>query len=146
MRLLAKAHRFDAARGSASTFADRVVRTAIAMILRDGGRLKRGPGVKTRSLERTRVRAVEGITSLRDAIGPDDLGRRTGCAGHGQDPTDAVHKAVRGLPPELRRVCERIMDGTPASAARDLGISRRQVRSAMEKIRSHFESAGLEDF
>ena len=145
--LLARAHLFDPNRASVNTFANRVIKSAIAMMLRDRRRQKRAAGFAAQSLEQTYVRQDQGIASLRDVLRPSDLGRRTGTGDeeHRAKTVLAVIEAVRSLPPDLQDLCRRLIDGTAASAARELGISRRQVRNAIERLRRHFEAAGLED-
>jgi biotin operon repressor len=46
------------------------------------------------------------------------------------------------LPPHLQEIAARLVSATEAAIARDLGISRRQVRNAVETIRAHFQKAG----
>ncbi len=147
-RLLASADQFDPGRASANTFADRVIRTAIAMLLRDRGRQKRAAGYTAKSLERTYVKQDHGITPLREAVGPADLGRRTGAGdddARRAETISAVVETFRSLPPDLQEICQGLIDGSAAGVARDLGMSRRQVSSAIERIRSHFRAAGLGD-
>lgn len=144
--LLAQAHHFDLNRASPNTFSARVIESKIAMILRDRGRHKRAVGLTARSLEQTPRTAEQHGASLRDTLADADLRRRTGAGDEVADRTEtvaAVVKAFVSLPPGLQAVCRLLIDGTPASAARDLGISRRQVRNAMERIRVQFEAAGL---
>jgi RNA polymerase sigma-70 factor, ECF subfamily len=146
--LLARAHLFDPSRASANTFAARVIQSAIAMLLRDRRRLKRAAGFAAQSLERTFVEQDQGMTSLREAIGALDLGRRTGADSEEGRRAEAVTDFVevfQAMPPDLQDLCQRLIDGSEASVARDLGISSRQVRQALERIRNHFRAAGLGD-
>lgn len=147
MHLLTKAHLFDPGRASSSTFAERVIRTTIAMMLRDRSRQKRAAGFKALSLEGTDVVQGHGIASLRDLLRPSDLGRRTGMGDEERraETVAAVNDALQSLPPDLQDLCSRLINGTTASAARDMGISRRQVRNAIERVRRHFEASGLGD-
>ena len=147
--LLAQAHHLDAKRGSANTFAARVIKSAIAMLLRDRHRQKRAAGFTAQSLEGTRTRSAEEVESLRDMLTEADLRRRIGTGACDQDRAElitAVGQAFQSLPPDLQDLCRRLIEGTAASLARELGISRRQVRNAIERIRLHFEAAGLGDF
>jgi len=52
----------------------------------------------------------------------------------------------QSLPPDLQDLCRRLIDIPAASVAREMGISRRQLRKAIERIRLNFEAAGLKDF
>ena len=145
--LLTQAGLYDPKRGSANTFADRVIKSAIAMMLRDRRRQKRAAGFTAQSLEQTDVVQDHGIASLRDVLRPSDLGRRTGAGDEERraETVAAVIEAFQSLPPDLQDLCRRLIDGTAASAARELGISRRQFRNAIERVRHHFEASGLED-
>ncbi len=145
-QLLARAHLFDPTRASANTFADRVIKSAIAMMLRDRRRQKRAAGFAAQSLERTFVAQDHGITSLRDALGFADLGRRLG---KGDEETRrselvvAVNQVLESLPPDLQNICRRLISGSLAEVARELEMSRHRLRHAIERIRKHFETAGL---
>ncbi len=146
-QLLARADLFDPSRASASTFADRVVRSAIATLLRDRRRQKRAAGFTARSLEQTSVAQDHESVSLRDTLELADLARRTGASDDPEGRAEtiaAVVEAVLSLPPDLQDVCQLLMDGPAASVARQLGISRHELGSVIARIRKHFESAGLE--
>ena len=120
------------------------------MILRDRGRLKRRAGRAVRSLDRDSVghgRNREPIL-LREVISETDQRRRHGAS----KPTDEEQSDTAAdtatvllqLPPRLREVAQLLLEGAKGAAiARALGISRRQVRSAVAKIREHFRRAGL---
>ncbi|UCC31266.1 MAG: sigma-70 family RNA polymerase sigma factor [Phycisphaerales bacterium] len=147
--LLAQAHHFDPNRGTANTFAAQVIRTAVAMLLRDRRRQKRAADFAAISLERTHARPDEEVVSLREVLTEWDLRRRIGTAASEHDRAEliaAVVEAVRSLPASDQEICQRLIGGTMTSVARDLGVSRRQVRKAVERIRRHFEASGLEDF
>jgi len=147
--LLAQAHRFDPKRASVDTFADRVICSAIRMLLRDRHRQKRAAGFAAQSLEGTRAGSDQGVESLRDGLVEADFRRRIGTAANDQDRAEliaAVGQAVQSLPSEDQEICRRLIEEPSAAVARDLGISRRQVRNAIDRIRKQFESAGLGDF
>lgn len=146
--LLSRSHLFDPSRASPSTFVDRVISSGIAMMLRDRRRKKRAPSLTAQSLEGTRARSDEEVASLRDMLTEVDLRRRIGTAASDQDRAEliaAVVEAFQLLPQDLQDLCRRLIDGTAASVARELGVSRRQVRNAIERVRRHFEAAGLAD-
>ena len=74
--------------------------------------------------------------------------RNRGTSASGPDQAEliaAVIEAGHSLPAADREICRWLIDGTEASVACDLGISRRQVRNAIERIRVYFEAAGLGD-
>ena len=149
MYLLERAHLFDPNRASANTFAERVIRSKVAMLLRDRRRQKRASGFAASSLEGTGARSDEDADSLRDMLTEVDLHRRLGTAASDQNQvelTAAVEEALSSLPAEDREICRQIIEGTMTSIARDLGVSRRQIRNAIARIRRHFEAASLGDY
>jgi len=149
LHLLAQAHHFDPQRGSANTFAARVIMPAVKMILRDRNRLKRAPGFTAQSLEDAHAHLDEAVVSLREVVTEADLRRRLSTAvnDHGRSELiAAVVEVFQSLPPDLQDLCRRLIDIPAASVAREMGISRRQLRKAIERIRLNFEAAGLKDF
>lgn len=151
LALRKQADGFDADRASVDTFADRVVNSAVAMILRERRRLKRVAGLRAQSLDRVVPAEDEGDEScaLRDLLSDDDRGRRLGTVS--ADPTtqrldhEAFEHGLDSLPEHLRDVCRRVMGGSVLSASRELGISRRQVRNSLAEARPYFERAGFGD-
>jgi DNA-directed RNA polymerase specialized sigma24 family protein len=145
-RLLERAHRFDARRASLNTFVDRVVASLVVSILREHRRQKRAAGNTTVSIDTHAMRAADGRTPLRDHLEAADVQRRLVGSPADYDPEReaAVRIALCALPPELRSICERLMDVPAATAARQLGLTRHQVLKAISAIRSHFRAAGLE--
>jgi RNA polymerase sigma factor (sigma-70 family) len=148
LTLLKEAHRFDPQRASLNTFVDRVVNTAAGMILRRPYRQKRAPGQRALSLERTKV-AISGEVKkpLAHFISDIDLSRRTGATRSDvtthHDDTGAFAHAVDAMPDDVRDVCRQVMGGSISSAARELGMSRHQVREALKAARPYFERAGF---
>jgi len=143
LHLLRQAQHFDPTRSSLNTFIARVVDSAVAMLLRDRGRLKRAPadGTEIQSLEVMVEVRGEPPTPLWATISLADLDRRTG--GLSQPNTaifenaEAFAAAMESMSPEHRDICCRILGGSRA------GLSRRKVRAAMVVIRQHFERAGF---
>lgn len=142
-----QAGKFDPARASLDTFIDRVVNTAVAMILRDRQRQKRANGFQTVSLDVTPSDG-HGNEPLAAKVSQDDLARRLGI-----EPTDeaerretaeAVASALTKLPDDLRDVCRRVMGGSISAAAEDLETSRRQIRNALASARPFLEEAGVD--
>jgi len=147
VHVLKAAHHFDPSRGCVKTFIARVVDSAVAMLLRDRRRLKRAAGFRSRSLEEALFHSERGTGSLADLLDEADGCRRTG-----GDPTPGqqhaelasdTQRVLSALPPHLQEIAARLVNATEAAIARDLGISRRQVRNAVETIRAHFRKAGL---
>ncbi len=147
VHVLKQAHHFDPSRGCVNTFIARVVDSAVAMLLRDRGRLKRAAGFRSRSLADLIFHSERGRGSLANLLDEADGCRRTGGnAMPAQDRADLeadTRKAISDLPPHLQEIAIRRADATEAAIARDLGISRRQVRNAVEMIQAHFRKAGL---
>jgi len=149
LTLLKEAHRFNPRRSSLNTFVDRVVNSAAGMILRRPYRQKRASGQEALSLERTKV-AISGEIKkpLAQFISEADLSRRTGASRSDEialrDDTEAIGHALDSMPDEARQMCRRVMGGSIASTARELGLSRRQIRKAMQAARPYFERAGFE--
>ena len=147
LAVLEKAERFDPARARLETFLDRVVSRAAAMLLRSRKRRKRGNGVLPLSLESDFTSTGEGLKPLSETVFLADVARRLGT--QSADPverleqTEAIECALAQMPERLRDICRRLMTGTVASVARELGISRYQVRKALEEARPYFEEAGL---
>jgi RNA polymerase sigma-70 factor (ECF subfamily) len=142
-----QAGKFDPARASLDTFIDRVVNTAVAMILRDRQRQKRSNGFQTVSLD---VAPADGHGSepLAAKVSQDDLARRIGTEpadeAERRETAEAVASALDKLPDELRDVCRRVMSGSISAAAEDLETSRRQIRNALASARPYFEQAGVD--
>lgn len=150
MHLLRQAHRFDPGRASVNTFIARVVGSYVVTLLRRRARSKRAPGYFTQSLDQPVGNADGKVAVLRDRLSEADLGRRTGRGPDNsterRDLADAVSQAIASLPVELQDICSRLGEGTIASVARDLGVSRCQVAKAIARIREHFRASGLEVF
>ncbi|GAB6185671.1 sigma-70 family RNA polymerase sigma factor [Thermopirellula anaerolimosa] len=148
LAVLQQAERFDPARASLETFLDRVVSRAAAMLLRSRKRRKRGNGIQPLSLESDFTSTGEGLKPLSDTVSSEDAARRLGT--QSADPiarleqTEAIESAMARMPERLRDICQRLMTGTVASVARQLGISRHQVRKAARDAQPYFEEAGLE--
>jgi RNA polymerase sigma-70 factor, ECF subfamily len=147
LNLLGQARRYDPDRASMSTFIARVVDSGVAMLLRKRKRQKRAPGLSAQSLELL-VGASTGKTQLLGAtLSGEDRDRRLGRRSLSDlaiyVDAEAFDFAMRGLPSQLLEIVSRVMESSPAAAARDLGISRRQVAAALVAVRQHFERAGF---
>lgn len=145
--ILKQANNYDPARAGVKTFIARVVETAAAMLVRNRGRIKRAAGHRAISLERTHVSSYQRQMTLSQIVSENDLRRR--CGGSVRDrQEDAglsadVADAMAALTPRQREIAWRLAEATEAAVARDMGISRRQVRNAVLIIREHFERTGL---
>jgi RNA polymerase sigma factor (sigma-70 family) len=134
-----KAHLFDPKRGHVVAFIRVVVDTAAAIMCRSRRRLKRGPGLRVQSLEGSALLNEGEEMSLLDRLVEDDLHRHHGGQGspdpRQQDARIDLADALERLSPRLRQVAQLLMnDGCEASIARDLRMSRRQVRKAIKEL------------
>jgi DNA-directed RNA polymerase specialized sigma24 family protein len=147
--LLEQAEHYDPSRGaSVETFANRVILTAVAMILRDRRRLKRAAGFTAASLETGTINVDGKDEALSDAVSDADKARITGTAS--SDPqiaaelAEAVEHALAALPPAVAAVGEALKRGdSVAVIAAKLNMSKRDVRAAKDQIGRHFRLAGL---
>jgi DNA-directed RNA polymerase specialized sigma24 family protein len=147
--LLSQASRFDPARGSLNTFVASVVNSAVAMLVRERGRVKRNPAgdVEVQSLEEKVEQADGPPAPLWAIVSIVDLERRTG----GDSLSDielfelleSVGAAIASLPPELQRVCRSLKKRNRTDTERELKMSRRNLDTAIDSIRQHLTRAGL---
>lgn len=142
--LCQQAPKFDPARASLNTFVNRVVNSAVRIVLRNRRRLKRSTDEVVRSLDGTTPTSHEAVPPVLTA----DLDRRLGtetCSEIEQlEQREAMAVALDSMPADLADICRRLMEGSVASVAHDLGISRRQVRNALDRSRTYFEHAGFD--
>ena len=146
--VLSKASKYDPARAAVHTFITHVVETAAAMEVRKRGRVKRAAGCRAVSLDGTCPPGEEGEDTLGGIVSESDLRRRSGgFVRNGADSGLAVDVAgaMAGLTPRQREVAKRLVGAKEATIAREMGISRRLVRSDVLAIREHFRQAGLAD-
>ena len=57
-----------------------------------------------------------------------------------------LDEVLAALPEDLRDLAVRLMDASPSQVARDLGVPRSTLQRRMERLRRHFEDAGLRDY
>ncbi|MCX5683835.1 MAG: hypothetical protein NT049_09140 [Planctomycetota bacterium] len=147
--VLGAAHLFDPGRASVNTFIARVVDSTVAMILRNRGRKKRVADRPMWSLDRDQAgrRGHEPVL-LREIVEEADLRRRQGMDATVPEETQALDAAdlLARLAPELREIVVKVAETNEAAAARDLGISRRQVRKALAAVREQFRGAEPAEF
>lgn len=147
LRLLEKAHLFAPNRGTASTLADRVVNSHVREIMRNRKRQKRAPGFTAQSLDATTESPGGNAVSQTESLTIGDLMRRVGSipTDHQEhvETAEALDHALANMPDELRDFCRGLKTSTEGGIARELGISRRQVRNLINRVREHFEQAGL---
>jgi RNA polymerase sigma factor (sigma-70 family) len=146
LMLCERADAFDPAKASLDTFIDRVVNTAVGVILRNRQRLKRNTGGPVVSLDDSGNDPAR-PNSMAHGLSPEHLARRTG-----REPTDpfteqetaeAVEFALARMPDDLQEIARRLMSGTVNSVSQEMNISRRAVRKAGLAIREFLERAGF---
>jgi len=141
------ADEFDASLACLDTFIDRIVNTAVAMLVRARSCRKRGNGHRIDSLDSQRAAAGETCEPLTASISAADLARRTGAVPQDEalrrEDAEAFEYALAHTSQEISDRCRQVMGGTVASVARELGISRRQVRKTLKTAQPFFERAGL---
>lgn len=145
--LFVQAPAFDPTRASIDTFVDRVVCSGARMILRERRRGKRSEGFLAQSTDAcSSASSPEGDPAPLE-IDTESRGRHRGTYSVSEllraEDRESVEHAIREMPEAIREVCQRVMAGTERSAARDLGVSRRQVRNLLEVARSYLEQAGF---
>lgn len=158
--LLSKAHLYDPNRGAKiDTFADRVVTSAVRILLRDRRRLKRAAGFHTRSLDTLLKPSGEGTGSLLDQIAiRDDVRRKGSLSKAGAERFASSPDTAKGLsrldgeelqaiyaslPPELQALWRQLCEKPPSGAAKGVGISRRQVANRIAELRTRLIKGGF---
>lgn len=140
--------KFDPSKAKLSTFIRRIVDSHAAMLVRDRRRAKRAPGFFARSIERLQDHVTDEPRDGAETVAEADALRRLGLPAADLLATHemlaAVTRVVADLPAPLAEVCARLADGSVASVARELGVSRRQVRNALAELRRRFAAAGLD--
>lgn len=143
--------KFDPNRAQLNTFISRVLDTAVAMLLRDGRRAKRAAGHNVRSTETLRENVVADPVCGGASVCEDDGLRRLGRTSTPFEERIVLRESVRQIVSRLSddrlvRVARLLSDGgSIASIARDLEISRRQVRGLIAQIRERFVAGGFGD-
>ncbi|HRU20183.1 MAG TPA: sigma-70 family RNA polymerase sigma factor [Kiritimatiellia bacterium] len=148
--LLERLPKFDPAKASLNTFADRVVGRRICNLLRDRRAGMRDWRRDAYSLNEE-IETDEGSIERHEFISQDEVDLRTGrydrTATERALRTMDVAAVLAGLPHELRRVAEMLMTQSVAEVARELGIPRGTFRDRyMGKLREAFGAKRLNDY
>ena len=146
--ILKRAHYYDPARGAVNTFIDRAVTSAAATIVRQRRRVTQVATDRVISLDRTHVTSQsQRETPLSQFVTADDLLRRWGgdstSAEKNAAPPVDVGAALAGLAPELRNLALRLAQDGERAVAREMGISRRQLRKLIDDLRDALWHAGV---
>ncbi len=141
---------FDPERAQLRTFVSRVLDSAAITLLRARQREKRSGDHGMASIERLRESQTTDPVTGSAAVGEADAARRLGR--EVRSPIDEFHlndsirEIVAALPPDLADLCRALQEDSAVSAARGLGISRRQLRNRIAELRVRFAAAGFETF
>jgi RNA polymerase sigma-70 factor (ECF subfamily) len=89
----------------------------------------------------------DGPVELSDTIGPREANARLGIAPRsdaalaelGMDVADVMTQ----LPDDLRELCARLQHSSVSQIARDMGVPRTTVSTAVARLRAYFEEAGM---
>jgi len=89
----------------------------------------------------------DGPVELSDTIGPKEANARLGIAPRsdaalaelGMDIADVMAQ----LPDDLRELCVRLQHASVSQIARDMGVPRTTVSTAVGRLRAFFEEAGM---
>ena len=149
LRILVQLDRFDPTRSSINTFFARVVNSAVAMLIRERGRIKRngGEGVQIESLEKMVEQTDGSPAPLWASISDQDAHRRhqsrTLTEEEAMQLRMDIESVLKQLPLDLRSICEQLMDGSKANSRQASQLSRRKDQAAMSLIREQFTRSGF---
>ena len=118
----------------------------IASMIRDNQAEKRDHR-KSCSIHTIVAKDDDGPVELSDTIGPREANARLGIAPRsdaaqaelGMDVSDVMAQ----LPDDLRDLCQRLQHDSVSQIARDMGVPRTTVSTAVGKLRAFFEEAGM---
>lgn len=142
-----KAHLFDPARGNIEAFVTMAIKSWVGMEFRRRHRLKRRAELYALSIERTPIEQDGDATTLSAVLQDADLHRRRQLKA--SDPkeqlelAEAVAHAISTLTLHENQLLVHVAEHGVASATRKHDISRRQIKNALTRMRTHFEDAGL---
>lgn len=133
--------RYDPSRGQITTFIDRVVERWIISYLRHRFADKRDPRREECSLDDEVLDADGRVvprheTTLEAASDPGRL----------RDLERDMAQILAQLPDDLRPIALALAFSTPNSVCAELGISRRAMAKAVERLREIFRDAGLDEY
>lgn len=145
--LLRREHLFDPVRGNLEAFVTTALCTWVAMWLRYRNRDRRRESCKAVSLERTPVECDGDITTLGAVLAEADGRRLTrdypiSALEHVELQED-VKRVVGDLSSADRAILNQVVEHGIAATARSIGVSWRQVKNTMRRIRAHFRKSGL---
>jgi len=148
--LLRRLPKYNPARAQRSTFIDCLVNHAIATLIEARMAAMRDYRLCSCSLndpledeDGHSIERIETIDQDDDFLRTGKLSRPTAEL---QDLRIDLSKAMEKLPPELRELCQRLMNYTVTRISSDTGIPRGTIYDMIKKIRAVFKEAGLSDY
>ena len=142
--LFAQTAKFNPRRAAMDTFIECVLSTKVIMLVRERRSEKRQQGQHACSLDQATGSIGNAFSS---AMTEDGDHRR--CLESYQarlfrsEDQQALLRVLNQMPSELQAICRCLMVATVTEAARNLGISRRQLRRAVEVARTYLRDAGF---
>ncbi len=147
LRLLTALPKYDPARSSLATFANRVIESWNKMLVRERRAACRDYTAVDCSLDDPRYEEDGERSTLGDVIGEDDVSTLAGRAALGRieaiELKVAVETVIATLPPVHRELCLALMHQTVGQVSASSGIPRTTIASRVKLIRRVFEDAGL---
>jgi RNA polymerase sigma-70 factor (ECF subfamily) len=150
LRLLQRWHSFDPGRSPAHAFIALVVRHAVANVLRHRHAACRDPG-PVGSLQRL-VPADEGDPppTLADTVGAQAHEARSGRRPRSDEERSQLAADTAAvldrLPADLGALAEALKTHSLAEVARAWGVARSTLQSPLQRLRQHWEQAGMRDY
>jgi len=146
--LLKRLSKYDPAKASRHTFIARLVNHHVATILE--ARMAQARDCRRCSSLNEPVAMSEGKTVERgDTLNRESDRRMQGPVHSHESRVDLardMEEAIADLPPDLRELCERLMDKAPAEVSREMGISRGALYDRRKILRRHFAKKGLDKY
>lgn len=147
--LLRRLAAFDATRGCRQAFITLLVNHAVANWLRARRAVGRTPPGRC-SLEDAVVdadgRRVRRSATVAEASAHAHRGWTRRTAGERAELAADVATVLAGLPPRLRTLATRLLTQSLADVARDMGVPRTTLATALQQLRHRFERAGLRHY
>lgn len=145
--LWTKAWLFNAERGSVEAFVTMALASWVKMEFRRRRAKKRREGYGAVSLEGTLIEHDGETVSLGAVLDERDLQRRSQrsvrSAAEMVDLSDEAGRVLAALTPSERVLVALVIERGVSGAARQRGVSRRQIQNALSRMRSRFENPDL---
>jgi RNA polymerase sigma factor (sigma-70 family) len=147
LHLHQQAEQFDPSRGSLSTFIDRLVQSAVKVLLRN--RRCRCRAVSAISLDSVFVECDGESRALGQTVSGEDLHRRTGYVPQApqedRESREFLDAVLPQLSPAEQKICRRLTTASISTISRERKITRRSIRMMLRNIRQRLKDAGFEN-